>query len=274
MFVKPADREVVCHASAWDLTFGGDVRIKMCIKPNQEDLVTIHHELGHDYYHLYYYDKPVLYQSGAHDGFHEAIGDAIALSITPRYLKQVGLLDKDPQKSEKALINQQMFIALDKIAFLPWGLLVDKWRWDVFGGEVAPAEYNEHWWTLREKYQGVAAPVERGPEDFDPGAKYHIPANTPYMRYFLSFVIQFQFHKALCEAAGHTGPLHECSIYGSKEAGDRLKKMLSMGQSRPWPEAFEAITGSRQMSASALVEYFAPLMAWLEKENQGHTCGW
>ena len=273
MFVKPKDKEVVCHASAWDLTFNDDVRIKMCIKIDQEDLITIHHELGHDYYFHYYHTLPVLYQNGAHDGFHEAIGDAIALSITPSYLKDVGLLKK-VQNNDKALINQQMFLALDKIAFLPWGLLVDKWRWDVFSGKVAPEQYNDHWWKLRKEYQGVTPPVERTSEDFDPGAKYHIPANVPYTRYFLSFIVQFQFHEALCKEAGHTGPLHECSIYGSKEAGAKFMNMLKMGASKPWPDALEALTGNRQMTGKSLVAYFEPLSKWLKEQNAGKSCGW
>lgn len=274
MFVKPRDRDVVCHASAWDLTSEGkDVRIKMCIKVDEEDLITIHHELGHIYYYLYYGELPVLFQQGAHDGFHEAIGDALALSINPSYLKKVGILKSVPN-DEKGLINVQMKTALEKIAFLPFGRMIDQWRWDVFSGKVAPEQMNEHWWKLRGEYQGIAAPSERPADAFDPGAKYHIPANVPYVRYFLSFILQFQFHKAMCEAAGHTGPLHTCSIHGSEEAGQKLQQMLEMGASKPWPDAMEAITGQRDMSASAILEYFAPLRGWLKTQNKGKTCGW
>jgi peptidyl-dipeptidase A len=272
-FTKPQDREVVCHASAWDVTFENDLRIKMCIKPTEEDLVTIHHELGHDYYYTNYYTKPVLYQSGAHDGFHEAIGDAITLSITPGYLQQVGLLKSVP-KNDKNLINLQMKDALEKVAFLPFGLLIDQWRWDVFAGKTAPGDYNKAWWALREKYQGVAAPVARSEQDFDPGAKYHVPANVPYTRYFLARILQFQFHKAMCEAAGFKGPLHECSVYGNQEAGKRLQAMLEMGASKPWPEALFAMTGQRQMDATPLIEYFGPLRSWLQEQNKGQKCGW
>lgn len=273
LFTKPTDRDVVCHASAWDVTFSGDVRIKMCIQPDEENLVTIHHELGHIYYFLYYNHLPVLYQDGAHDGFHEAIGDAIALSVNPQYLKQRGLLDRVPN-DEEGLINVQMQAALSKIAFLPFGKLIDQWRWDVFSGKIPPEKYNEAWWELRRKYQGIHAPVERAEDAFDPGAKFHIPANVPYVRYFLAHVLQFQFHKAMCEAAGHEGPLHTCSIYGSKEAGEKLKALLELGSSRPWPEALFAMTKSREMDASALVEYFDPLMQWLKKQNEGQKCGW
>jgi peptidyl-dipeptidase A len=273
MLVKPRDREVVCHASAWDVTMNDDLRIKMCIKPTEDDLTTIHHELGHDYYFHAYYKLPALYQAGANDGFHEAIGDALTLSITPPYLKQLGLLDALP-KDDKGLINVQMKDALEKIAFLPFGLLVDKWRWDVFAGKIKPADYNTAWWELRRKYQGIAPPVPRTEEDFDPGAKYHIPANVPYTRYFLARLLQFQFHRALCKAAGHTGPLHTCSIYGNKEAGKRLQAMLALGASKPWPDALEAMTGERKIDPSAMIEYFAPLSAWLEKKNQGAACGW
>lgn len=274
MFTKPRDREVVCHASAWDVAFEGDLRIKMCIKVDYEDLVTIHHELGHDYYYMYYHQLPALYQSGAHDGFHEGIGDTLALSVTPDYLKKIGVLGEGMERSEEAVINLMMHTALDKIAFLPFGRMIDQWRWDVFSGKVPTGKYNEAWWALREKYQGIEAPVERTEADFDPGAKYHIPANTPYMRYFLARILQFQFHRALCEAAGHEGPLHECSISGSKAAGEKLKAMLAMGASKPWPDALEAISGQRQMDASALVSYFEPLTKWLEKENANRTCGW
>ena len=273
LFTKPKDREVVCHASAWDVSYDNDLRIKMCIKVDEEDLITIHHELGHNYYYMYYHTLPALYQQGAHDGFHEGIGDTLALSVTPGYLQKVGILGA-VKKNDKALINLQMKEALDKIAFLPFGKLIDQWRWDVFSGKVPADKYNEAWWALREKYQGIKAPVARSEADFDPGAKYHIPSNVPYTRYFLARILQFQFHQALCKEAGYTGPLHECSIYGSKAAGDKLKAMLAMGASAPWPKALAAITGSEQMDASALVTYFQPLMGWLEKQNEGRQCGW
>jgi peptidyl-dipeptidase A len=273
MLKKPDGKEAVCHASAWDVELDDDLRIKMCIKIDMEDLITIHHELGHNYYYHYYTSLPVLFQSGAHDGFHEGIGDTLALSVTPKYLNSIGLLDavsEDP----KAVINNQMQDALDKIAFLPFGLLIDRWRWKVFKGEIPPEKYNEGWWELRRKYQGIDAPVDRTEKDFDPGAKYHIPGNTPYSRYFLARVLQFQFHKALCDAAGHEGPLYTCSIHGSKEAGKKLQAMLAMGASKPWPDALEAVTGTRQMDAGPMLEYFEPLTKWLAEQNQGRTCGW
>jgi len=273
MFLKPEDRDVVCHASAWDVDMQGDVRIKMCTRVNAEDFITIHHELGHVYYYLYYNDLPAVFQTGAHDGFHEGIGDTLTLSITPKYLADLGL-DVDPKMDDEALLNRQMQDALSKIAFLPFGRMIDLWRWGVFSGDIAPEDYNAAWWSLRQEYQGIAAPVERTEADFDPGAKYHIPGNTPYMRYFLAHVLQFQFHEALCEAAGHEGPLHTCSIAGSQEAGDKLAAMLSLGASKPWPEALQAIAGTRDMDATALLEYFAPLQAWLEEQNADRTCGW
>lgn len=273
MLTRPEGREVICHASAWDLDFADDLRIKMCTKINQEDLITIHHELGHNYYQRAYNKQPILYQDGANDGFHEAIGDAIALSITPAYLKEKNLLPS-VATSKEAVLNEQMMMALDKIAFLPFGRLIDEWRWGVFSGAITPETYNSAWWQLRRKYQGIEPPGERTQADFDPGAKYHIPANTPYMRYFLSFVLQFQFYKGLCDAAGHTGPLHTCSFYGNKAAGEKLARMLEMGRSKPWPDALEVVTGTREIDAAALREYFEPLSAWLKDQNKGKTCGW
>jgi peptidyl-dipeptidase A len=273
MLTKPQDREVVCHASAWDIGSRNDVRIKMCIKPTEEDLITIHHELGHIYYFHDYYTQPILFQNGANDGFHEGIGDTLALSVTPHYLAGLGLIDTEP-KGDHGRINQQMKQALDKIAFLPFGLLIDKWRWDVFSGKTQPSQYNAAWWALRTRYQGVSAPVARSENDFDPGAKYHIPANTSYVRYFLARILQFQFHRALCKAAGNTGPLDTCSIYGNKAAGDKLQAMLRMGASKPWPEALKTVSGETQIDPSAMIEYFAPLRAFLQEQNKGQTCGW
>lgn len=273
MLTKPRDREVVCHASAWTMDGKEDVRIKQCVEPTEEEFQTMHHELGHIYYDLAYNQQPLLFQSGAHDGFHEAIGDTISLSITPGYLKEIGLID-EVTTSNEAVINRQMKLALDKIAFLPFGKLIDQWRWQVFSGEIKPEDYNREWWNLRTRYQGIRPPVERTENDFDPGAKYHIPANVPYTRYFLSHILQFQFHKALCDAAGFDGPLHQCSIYDNKTAGEKLYKLLEDGASRPWQDILEDAIGQREMDASALVEYFTPLLTWLEKENADQQCGW
>ena len=273
MLTKPRDREVVCHASAWDVTMSDDLRIKMCIKPSEDDLITIHHELGHNYYFHAYTKLPTLFQNGANDGFHEALGDALALSVTPQYLKDLGLLKSVP-KDDKGVINVQMKFALEKVAFLPFGLLLDKWRWDVFAGKTKPADYNTAWWELRHRLQGIDPPAARGADDFDPGAKYHVPANVPYTRYFLARLLQFQFHRALCKAAGQNGPLHTCSIYGSKDAGKALGAMMALGASKPWPEALATLTGERQIDAGAMLEYFAPLATWLKERNAGQTCGW
>lgn len=273
-FLKPRDREVVCHASAWNIDNVDDLRIKMCIKVNSSDFVTIHHELGHNYYQRAYNQQSYLHLNGANDGFHEAIGDAVALSITPEYLVQIGLLDKDKVPSADKDTGLLLRQAMDKVAFLPFGLLVDKWRWGVFNGSIAPANYNKAWTDLRRQYQGIVPPAERPANAFDPGAKYHIPGNTPYTRYFLARILQFQFYKAACDAAGWKGPLHRCSFYGNKDVGKKLNAMLEMGASKPWPDALEAFTGSREMSGKAMLDYFKPLMDWLKQQNKGQKKGW
>lgn len=272
LFTKPADRDVVCHASAWDLDNFDDLRVKMCIQINATDFVTIHHELGHNFYQRAYKHQPYLFKSGANDGFHEAIGDAIALAITPEYLHKIGLLETTPRPGND--IPELLKQALDRIAFLPFGLMIDQWRWKVFSGEIAPADYNQAWWALRLQYQGVAPPLERTEADFDPGAKYHVAANVPYTRYFLAHILEFQFYRALCRESGHHGPLHRCTFYGSKAAGAKFNQMLALGQSQPWPDALEVLTGERQISATAILEYFAPLKEWLDEQNQGKKVGW
>ncbi len=273
LFLKPRDREVICHASAWDINNKDDLRLKMCIQIREEDFITIHHELGHNIYQRAYNQQPFLFQNGANDGFHEAIGDTIALSITPEYLHQVGLLETIPETDDTALLLRS---AMDKIAFLPFGLMIDQWRWKVMDGSLQPADYNRGWWELREKYQGVAPPVVRSESDFDPGAKYHIPSNVPYTRYFLAHILQFQFYRALCTEAGYKGPLHRCSFYGNEQAGSKLNAMLEMGMSKPWPEALKAMTGKDTIDGTALLEYFAPLKQWLDEQNEaaGAVPGW
>ncbi|MEP6341939.1 MAG: M2 family metallopeptidase [Maricaulaceae bacterium] len=274
LITKPRDREVACHASAWDIDNEDDIRIKMCTKVTAEDFQTVHHELGHNFYQRAYKNQSIIYRDGANDGFHEAIGDMIALSITPNYLVEIGLLGEEDKPSADADLSLLMRSALDKIAFLPFGLMVDQWRWNVFNGEYSPEEYNKGWWELREKYQGLKPPVNRSEADFDPGAKYHIPGNTPYMRYFLAHILQFQFHKAACDMSGYEGALHSCSVYGNKTVGSRFNAMMELGSSKPWPDALEAFTGTRDMDGGAIIEYYAPLIEYLKEQNKDRTCGW
>ena len=274
LLTKPADRDVVCHASAWDVDSKNDLRVKMCIQITEEDFRVIHHELGHNFYQRAYNTQPPLFQNSANDGFHEAVGDTIALSVTPEYLKKIGLIDTVPPASgDTDYLLQQ---ALEKVAFLPFGLVIDKWRWEVFSGKVKSDQYNKAWWDLRLKYQGIVPPVARTEADFDPGAKYHVPGNVPYARYFLARIYQFQFQRALCKIAGEQGPLHRCSIYGNKAAGERLNQMLALGQSKPWPEALEVLTGQKELDATALADYFAPLKTWLDDQNKknNYPLGW
>jgi peptidyl-dipeptidase A len=266
LLTKPRDREVVCHASAWDLDGKDDVRVKMCITPTAEDFRVIHHELGHLYYDLAYSVQPPMFKNGANDGFHEAIGDTVALSITPAYLKKVGLMKTDPDPKQE--IGPLLYTALQKIAFMPFAYKVDKWRWQVYGGQVKPADYDKAWWALTEQYQGVSRPAPMTEGGFDAGAKFHVASDTPYARYFLAHVLQFQFHRALCKEAGDTGPLYRCSIYGNQKAGAKFQQMLAMGTSKPWPEALKAVTGSEKMDATAMLEYFAPLKTWLDEQNK------
>ena len=273
-FTRPEGRDVVCHASAWDVENSDDIRIKMCINRNAEDFVVIHHELGHNYYQRAYGVQDMLYRDSANDGFHEAIGDLIALSITPEYLVQIGLLDEGDVPSADADTGLLLAQALDRVAFMPFGLLVDRWRWGVADGSTTPAEYNEDWTRLRLEYQGITPPVARPADAFDPGAKYHVPNNVSYTRYFLAHILMFQFYKAACDQSGWEGPLHRCSFYDNKEVGAKLEEMLAMGRSKSWPEALETFTGQREMSGEAFLEYFAPLKAWLDEQNEGKPQGW
>ncbi|GIK49710.1 MAG: M2 family metallopeptidase [Hyphomonadaceae bacterium] len=274
LFVRPQDRDVVCHASAWDVDNVEDLRIKQCIQINAEHFQTVHHELGHNFYQRAYNQQPLLFRNGANDGFHEAIGDFIALNITPEYLVEIGLLNRNQIPSAAADTRLLMEQALAKLAFLPFALTVDQWRWQVFRGETTAANYNTAWWELRERYQGIRPPSARDETMFDPGAKYHIANNVPYLRYFLAHVLQFQFYEAACQQAGWEGPLHRCTVYGNEEVGRRFNAMMEMGQSRPWPDALEAFTGTRQMDGGSMVRYFQPLMTYLQEQNRGQSCGW
>ncbi|MDC1332450.1 M2 family metallopeptidase [Gammaproteobacteria bacterium] len=277
LFVKPQDRSVVCHASAWNLDAdANDLRIKMCIERNAEDFSTIHHELGHIfYYQAYNSTQPSVFQSGANDGFHEAVGDLLSLSITPEYYNKIGLISeaeaKDATSDPISLLMQQ---ALQGVVSVPWTLMLDKWRAGVFSGETSESQLNDSWWELREYYQGIGVPRERGADAFDPGAKYHIPGNTPYTRYYLAQILQYQFHESLCNQMGFEGPLHECSIYDNELAGKKLRAMLSLGQSQEWQVALEALTGTRSLSGKSMLNYYKPLKDWLDVQNTDRTCGW
>ena len=273
MITRPRDREVVCHASAWDIDDDKDIRIKMCTKVNADDFFTVHHEMGHNMYQRAYAGQPFLFKNGANDGFHEAIGDFAGLNaLSPSYLQKIGLIDKVP--GADAEIPYLLRMALDRIAFVPFGLIIDKWRWEVFSGQVTPEHYNDAWWALATKYQGIAPPGPRPADAFDPGAKYHVPASVPYMRYFLAYIYEFQFYRAACRQAGWTGPLDRCTVFGNKDVGARFNTMLAMGQSRPWPEALNAFAGERDIDASAITDYFAPLNVWLTQQNKAEHCGW
>ena len=276
LFVKPKDRSVVCHASAWNLDpANNDLRIKMCIEKNEEDFITIHHELGHIFYYQAYNHLPTLFQGGANDGFHEAFGDLLTLSITPDYLNKIGFISiKEASDAKKDPIGLLMKQALEGVVVIPWALTLDKWRSGVFNGEIKESNLNSSWWSMRESYQGITSPVYRSEDYFDPGAKYHIPANTPYTRYYLARIMQYQFHEALCNAMNFDGPLHECSIYGNEVAGEKIISTMAMGQSQPWQDAFENITGSRSLSGSSVMNYYKPLKEWLDKQNENRMCGW
>ena len=276
LFVKPKDRAVVCHASAWNLDpANNDLRIKMCIEKNEEDFITIHHELGHIFYYQAYNHLPYLFQGGANDGFHEAFGDLLTLSITPDYLMNIGFISGDEATNAKQdPIGLLMKQALEGVVVVPWALMLDKWRSGVFNGEIDESNLNSSWWNLREYYQGISTSGERSEEYFDPGAKYHIPGNTPYTRYYLARIMQYQFHEALCKEMGFEGPLHECSIYGNKVAGEKIISTMALGESQPWQDTFENLTGSRKLSGKSILNYYAPLKDWLDDQNKDRTCGW
>ena len=269
--VRPHDREVVCHASAWDVDSKDDLRLKACITVTADDFYTVHHELGHNMYQRAYNEQPYLFRGGANDGFHEAVGDFAGLNaLTPDYLKTLGLIDAVP--GPQADIPYLFKMALDKIAILPFALIVDKWRWRVFSGAIAPEHYNDAWWDLVAKYQGLIPPGPRPANAFDPGAKYHIANNSPYTRYFLAEIYEFQFYRAACRLAEWKGPLNRCNIFGNKAVGAKFDAMLALGQSQPWPQALAAFGGEHDIDAGAINDYFAPLSAWLDQQNTGQAC--
>jgi len=282
---KPKDgRELTCHASAWDFYNGEDFRIKQCTRVNQEDFVTVNHEMGHVQYFLQYNNQSYLYRDGANPGFHEGVADILSLAVgTATYFQKLGLLGEEVDiGDEETNINILFDMALERIAFLPFGYLVDKFRWDVYSGRTSLDNMNCHWWKLRHEIQGLAPPGPRDNSQFDAGAKYHVAGDVGYVRYFTAFIYEFQFYRALCLESGDyvpgdpKKPLHRCNFYGNTAAGDKLRAMLQMGASRPWMEAMEKMTGQRAMSTKAIREYFGPLETWLQQENRraGVEVGW
>ncbi len=269
VFTKPKDTNSNCQASAWSIDGKEDLRLKMCININQDDFYTVHHELGHHFYQRSYQQQRLFFRDGAHDGFHEAVGDAIALSITPSYLNEIGLSSKtQPQDAISPLLEK----ALTTIPLIAYAYIADIWRWQVFGGEIEKKDWNKHWWNLRKQEQGIIAPHTRTEKYIDALAKYHLANNIPYSKYFFAAILQFQIHQQLCLDIGHQGQLHKCSIYGNKKAGQRLKKLLEQGASLPWSEQLKQFNGQEKMDGKALVNYFLPLHTWLKRKNEGQEC--
>lgn len=279
MLEQPADRVVECHGSAWDMQATDDYRIKMCTTPTMTDFTTVHHEMGHIEYFMAYRHQPYIYRDGAQSGFHEAIGDTITLSVlTPEHLKTVGLLESTPNSTEYDL-NVLMTTALDKIPFFSFAIMMDLWRWKTFNGSIKPERYNRDWWQMRLDLGGMVPPAELNRNNeayFDPGAKYHVTNNVPYIRYFMSFFMQFQFYESMCNLTGYSGPLHRCDFYRSEVAGQQLWDMMSNGKSTNWHEQLETMTGSREINSASILRYFKPLHDWLKDYNDKNNLlrGW
>ncbi len=274
LFDKPSDRTVACSGSAAIVGDPTDVRLKMCVGNNALDFSTVHHEVGHAVYALAYQEQPYLFRGAANDAFHEAVADLGALSITPAYLQAIGIITPAEALGADQDLGLLLRMALQRVTFLPFSLIVDRWRWQVYAGAVPPAQYDATWWSLVAQYQGLM-PGETRPEgSFDIAALPHITSDISYIRYFYAYLIEFQLFKAACDAAGWTGPLHRCSLYGNAAAGAHLRPMLAMGASRPGADALEAGTGARRVSAEGLLAYFAPLRAYLDAQNQERQCGW
>ncbi|UYV73685.1 hypothetical protein LAZ67_11000346 [Cordylochernes scorpioides] len=261
-----------CYTLAGTMCAEDDFCLLHCTVPTQEDLALVHHMMGNIQYFQHYANQPFALQWGANPSFHEAIGEVMELSVvTPTHLHKIGFLDKVENDTDE--INFLMFMALEKIAFLPFSYLIDLWRWDVFRGSVN--KLNDRWWQLRLQYQGLCPPVRRSETDFDPGAKNHVPGDTPQIRHFFSYILQFQLQELLCREAGHVGPLHTCDIYGSHAAGDKLAGLLRLGSSMPWQDALARMTGgSGKLDARPLLNYFAPLRRHIRESLGNSTVGW
>lgn len=272
-FLRPLEAPASCAASTWNLDLAGDVRVQLCLGQTEGDFLTAAHELGHAHYERAYRDLPAWLQDGANDAFHEAVGDIAMLAMTPRWLHSAGLAAA-PGHDHHARINAQMRIALARLPRLAAALALEHWRWGVFAGRIPAAQDNRAWWTLKARYQGVGPAEPRPADGFDVGAKYHVAAYRPYLRYFLAGVLQFQFHQALCAAAGQHGPLSDCEIAGDRRAGQHLQAMLASGARQPWPQTLQAFTGHDDFDAGPLLDYFAPLAQWLAEQNRGQDCLW
>ncbi|XP_075996407.1 angiotensin-converting enzyme 2 [Genypterus blacodes] len=278
MLEKPDDgRKVVCHPTAWDMGNGEDFRIKMCTKVNMDDFLTVHHEMGHNQYQMAYSNLSYLLRDGANEGFHEAVGEIMSLSAaTPSHLQALGLLPVDFTSDNETEINFLLKQALTIVATLPFTYMLEEWRWQVFDGNITKDEWMQRWWEMKREMVGVVEPVPRDETYCDPPALFHVSGDYSFIRYFTRTIYQFQFQKALCEAANHTDDLFKCDITNSTAAGDKLRKMLELGRSKSWTRALDMISSEVKMDAAPLLEYFEKLQHWLVKENKKNNrhVGW
>ncbi|KAI4468733.1 angiotensin-converting enzyme [Holotrichia oblita] len=267
LFEKPNNRKVQCTASAWDFCNKIDYRLKQCTEVTMDDLITVHHEMAHIQYYLQYSEQPYLYRDGANPGFHEGIANAMVLSVyNPVHLHRVGLFNNNTDTYELNM-NFLMTMALRKVAYAPFALLVDQ-------NGVRTMNFN--WWELRLLYQGIVPPIARNEGHLDAVAKRHIPADLPYMKYYVALLLEFQIFDALCGAMGHTAQLHTCDIYRSREAGRILTDIMQAGKAKHWKDVLRTLrTKTNGLSAEPLLKYFQPLLAWLKVQNRDEAfIGW
>ncbi|KAG9486097.1 hypothetical protein GDO78_008918, partial [Eleutherodactylus coqui] len=277
MLQEPSDgRKVVCHPTAWDMGMN-DFRIKMCSKVNMEDFLTVHHEMGHIQYDMAYHHLPMLLRSGANEGFHEAVGEIMSLSAaTPEHLKSLQLLPSSFIETEETKINFLLRQALTIVGTLPFTYMLELWRWRVFSGEIPKDKWMQTWWDMKREMVGVVEPVGHDESYCDPAALFHVANDYSFIRYYTRTIYQFQFQDALCKIANRSNPLYSCDITNSTAAGDKLRSMLELGNSKPWTEALKSITGGTKIDVQPLLNYFEPLHTWLRNNNtaKNRTVGW
>jgi peptidyl-dipeptidase A len=263
------------HASAWHVDLESDLRSLQSIEANPWWFSTNHHEFGHIYYFMGYTrpEVPALLRTGANPAFHEGFGEltALASGMAP-YLKSLGILPAGFKVDENAFLLNNALVPGVPFIFWASGVMAH-WEADVYAKGLPADQWNARWWQYVRDFQGVEPPAARGEEWCDAATKTHIN-DTPcyYYSYAIAQVFKYQLNDYIAKKILKQPP-QSCNYANNKEVGDFFRKIMEKGKTEDWRKVIKEATGE-ELSTRAMVEFYAPLMTWLQEQNKGRPIGW
>jgi len=263
------------HASCWHIDLETDIRSLQSIEPNARWFFTAHHELGHGYYFKAYTrpEVPYLLRLGAAPGFHEGVGELIALASSQvPYLQSRKILPADFKPDKTAFLLDDALARSVPFIYFACGVM-PHWEADIHAPIHLRLRNLARCWKNLSDRQGIEPPSPRGEEFCDAATKTHIN-DTPayYYNYAFATVFKFQLHDYIARKILHQPP-QSCNYADNKEVGTWLNNILKKGGTEDWRKVLKEATGE-DISTRAMMDYFKPLMSWLEEQNKGRQIGW